>query len=184
MRRSMTAAVLVMACAAGASAVGRPDPADAAPSTAAMTPDSACPNGGVAWEDEGDTYSFTQASGSNSRVSGDPGVTLSISTSTAFTETGSIGTATGITTSDVITTVKTDVNVTISKGYTKTSSNSGSWTVPASYTNGGALAIGTRKHRGSVQKWQVNAFCAPSKIMSSVSYNAPETGWYFKRFRL
>lgn len=182
MRKAIVCAVLSMAAAVPAAS----GPAMAADDNAgvSVSPNSACPNGAVVWEDEGDTYTWVQASGNNARVSGDPGVTLGISTTTSYSETGSISVSSGITVSDVITTVKTDVGVTISQGYSMTTSSSGSWTVPASYTNGGALAIGARKHKGSVQKWQANVNCAPTTLLSSSSYKAPEVGWYFKHFQL
>jgi hypothetical protein len=99
-------------------------------------------------------YVFTRASGHPVRVSGDPGVTLTISTSTTFTVIGTIGANAQISGSVVVLTVQEQINVSITASISRATTNSGAWTVPASYTIGGRLEIGARKFSGIVSKYR------------------------------
>ncbi|GAB3142616.1 hypothetical protein [Marisediminicola antarctica] len=125
---------------------------------------------------------FVQASQPNSSVSGGPGVTLGISTSTSFTVSGSITATTGITVSNVVASVKADVGVTIGASKTGTTTNSGSWTVPATW-NVGRLAIGTAKYSGTTKRYLENSACT-LVLQNSTSYNAPQQEWRFQTSRV
>ncbi len=166
-------------------AVGAATPAFAADPDPDISPMGACGYNDYNYVNRSYGYVFTRASGSRSAVSGDPGVTLTISTSTAFTVTGTIGSNTQISVSMVILTVQQSLNVSITAGFTRTTTNSGAWTVPASYTNGGMLEIGARKYSGTVSKYRAKVSdCTNGAFISSVNYNAPQDGWYFKTTRL
>jgi hypothetical protein len=150
-----------------------------------VTPQAACGPNDFNYVDTSTGYTFTRASGNNASVSGDAGVTLSISTSTTFTVSGTIGSSTGLSASIVILTVKQDLNISITASISRTSTNSGSWTVPNSYTNGGRLEIGARKYKGVVTKYRAKpADCSNGAYISSASYNAPDNSWHFQHTKL
>ena len=171
--------------AALAASIGVSAPAFADAPKVGPTTNAACPNGGTTYRTVGDDYTFTRAAGNQAVVSGDPGVTLQISKTISFTVGGTLGGNTTVSASAVVLTVQQQLNYSITGSYTATSSNSGAWTVPATYTNGGRLEIGARKHTGWVYKYQLTATCSlGNQIGSGANYNAPEEGWYFKRSKL
>lgn len=142
-----------------------------------------CPQGGTEYEATNDSSAFTQASGSNSSVSGGPNVKLSISTSTTYTVTGTLGATTTITASAVIGSVSQAFNVSIAESKSGTTSVGGAWTVPADYQIG-RLAIGSLKHSGTVTRYTVNPNCSLT-YHSSTSYNAPPSNeWTFTHTRV
>lgn len=133
----------------------------------------------------GDAWTFTRANGTRAVVSGDPGVTLTISTTTTYTVGGTLGGNTQVSASIVILTIQQQLNYSITASLSGTTANSGSWTVPNSYTNGGRLEIGGRKHSGAVQKYRAKPQdCSNGALLGAASYNAPEDGWYFKHTKL
>ncbi|GAA4682436.1 hypothetical protein GCM10025780_29880 [Frondihabitans cladoniiphilus] len=121
---------------------------------------------------------FTQASGANSAVTGQGGVTLSISRSTTFTVSGTFTSTTGVTVSAGLAAIKEDIGVSVGVSHSGTSTSSGSWTVPSNWSYG-RLEIGSLKHRGTVQKYIENTQCALNASGSAAIYNVPETGWTF-----
>lgn len=149
-----------------------------------VVPYSQCPNGGTMYKAIKDSYKFKQASGSRSRVSGDPGVTLRISTSRTFSVSGTISSTSSVSASVVLATVQSQLGFSISTSFSGTTENSGSWKVPKSYKRGGALAIGARVHSGAVQRWTLNVKCQPKNLVDAASYKAPQKGWYFKTYKL
>jgi hypothetical protein len=149
------------------------------------TPKMACNLNDYNYVDTSTGYTFTRASGTNASVSGDAGVTLTISTSTTFTVSGTIASNTQLSASVVIITVNQAFNISITTGISRTSTNSGAWTVPASYTNGGRLEIGARKYKGVVTMYQAKpSDCSNGAYISSASYDAPDDGWYFQHSKL
>jgi hypothetical protein len=149
------------------------------------TPQSACGADDYNYVDTSTGYTFTRASGNNASVSGDAGVTLTISTSTTFTVGGTIASNSQVSASIVIMTVSQALNISLTASISRTSTNSGAWTVPASYTNGGRLEIGARKYNGVVTKYRAKpSDCSNGTYISSASYNAPDDGWYFKHTQL
>ena len=157
----------------------------AAGNPGSATPKAACGIGDYNYEDVGDIRTFTRASGFNSAVSGDPGVTLTISRTTTFTVSGSLGATSSISGSVIVLTAQQQLNVTLTATFSGQSSSSGSWTVPSSYTNGGKLEIGSRKHRGTIEKFQAKpSNCTNGTLLASTTYNAPEDGWYFQHVKL
>lgn len=145
--------------------------------------DSLCSGSRVVYKSSSSAGSFTQASGANSSVTGGPGVTLAISTSTTFTVSGSITATTGVTVSNVVASVKADVGVTIGASKSGTTTNSGSWTVPSSYGSG-RLAIGSMKYSGTTTKYIENSSCTLVKQGSSATFNAPQQEWHFQTSRV
>lgn len=148
-----------------------------------VTPQGLCPGGREVYKASNSAVAFTQASGGNSSVTGGPGVTLSISTSTTFTVSGSIGTNVDITASAAILAIKQGYSVTVQASRSGTTTNSGSWTVPASY-NVGRLQIGAMKYAGTVTKYLENTSCVLVKKGSTVTYNAPKNEWHFESSRV
>ncbi|WP_156109993.1 hypothetical protein, partial [Cryobacterium sp. MLB-32] len=142
------------------------------------SPQSLCSGSRVVYQSSTTGGPFVQASQANSSVTGGPGVTLGISTSTSFTVSGSITATTGISVSNVIASVKADVGVTIGSSKTGSTTNSGSWTVPATY-NVGRLAIGAAKYSGSTRRYLENSNCV-LVFQNSTSYNAPQQEWHFQ----
>lgn len=162
-----------------------PGYAMAARGQGSVTPQGACSAGDFNYVAVGDQWGFTRASGSNSAVSGDPGVTLTISRSRTFTVGGTLGGTSSISASVVVFTVQQQYDYSITASFSGTSTSSGSWTVPANYTNGGRLEIGARKHSGGVQKYAAKPRdCSNGRLVDATSYNAPEVGWYFKHVKL
>jgi hypothetical protein len=159
-------------------------PAMAADSPGSASPHAACGIGDYNYEDVGDVETYSQAPGFYSKVSGDPGVTLSISRSVVFTVSGSLGATSSISGSVIVLTAQQQLNVTLTATISGTSSTSGAWTVPANYTNGGTLQIGAWKHRGTIEKFQAKpSNCTDGTLLSSTNYNAPEDNFYFRRSR-
>ena len=109
-------------------------------------------------------------------------MTLGISTSTSFTVSGSITATTGISVSNVVASVKADVGVTIGSSKTGATTNSGSWTVPATW-NVGRLVIGAAKYSGSTRRYIENSTCV-LVFQNSTSYNAPQQEWHFQTSRV
>jgi hypothetical protein len=154
------------------------------PATAA-SPRAACGAGDYNYQAVADTYVFTRASGANAVVSGDPGVTLSISKTTTYTVGGTLGGTSSISGSVIVATIQQQLNYSITATMSGTTTNSGSWTVPASYTNGGQLEIGARKHSGAIQKYAAKpADCSNGRLVATTNYNAPQVGWFFKTTKL
>lgn len=146
------------------------------------SPQSLCSGSLVVYKSTTTGGPFVQAAQANSSVTGGPGVTLGISTSTSFTVSGSITATTGITVSAVVGSVKADVGVTIGASKTGTTTNSGSWTVPATY-NVGRLAIGAAKYSGTTTRYLENSSCT-LVYQNSTSYNAPQQEWHFQTSRV
>jgi hypothetical protein len=161
-------------------------PAMASGHPGSITPHAACGAADYNYVDTGDTRTFARASGAHSSVSGDPGTTLTISRSTTFTVTGSLGVTSSISASAIVATAQSQLNITLSGSVSGTSSSSGAWTVPSSYTNGGALQIGAMKHSGMIKKYHAKpADCSNGAFVSSTTYNAPDdNGWYFHHVKL
>lgn len=146
---------------------------------------AACGAGDFNYKTVGDKYTFTRANGTRAVVNGDPGVTLTISTTTTYTVGGTLGGTSQISASIVILTIQQQMNYSITASLSGTTANSGAWTVPKSYTNGGRLEIGARKHSGAIQKYAAKPKdCSNGKLVGATSYNAPEDGWYFKHTKL
>jgi hypothetical protein len=160
-------------------------PAMAASDLGLITPQGVCGAGDYNYEAVADSYTFTRASGNNSVVTGDPGVTLSISKTTTFTVGGTLGGTSSISASVVVATIQQQLNYSITASLSGTTTDSGTWTVPSDYTNGGRLEIGARTHSGAVQKYAAKpADCSNGRLVSATNYNAPEAGWYFKQTKL
>jgi hypothetical protein len=159
----------------------------AAPANAAdsgtVTPQSVCSGDYYFYKANITSHEWTQASQSNSSVTGGPGVTLAISTSTTFTVSGSITITGEVSLSDTIVSVKASVGATIGKSKSGTTTNSGSWTVPASY-NKGRLAIGTEKYKGTTTRYHETKSCTNVASGSPSSYNAPSQEWDFEHFKV
>lgn len=164
---------------------GMATPAMAADNPGSATPQAACGPGDYNYKDVGDVYTFTKASGFNSTVSGDPGITLNISRTTTFTVGGSLGITSSISGSIIVLTAQSQLGITLTASISGTSSSSGSWTVPNNYPRGGRLTIGARKHRGTIEKFRAKpADCTNGSLIASTSYNAPEEGWHFQHVKL
>ncbi len=147
------------------------------------SPNGLCEGGVVSRKATETLTNFTIATGRDSTVSGDSGVTLTISRSTTFGVTGTISSTTSVSASDVITTVKEDVGVSVAATKSGTSSTSGAWKVPSAWKRG-QLQIGAIKHKGSVQKYVENKACKKVASGTAATYNIPETGWYFHHVKL
>jgi hypothetical protein len=165
---------------------GMSAPAMASGNPGKVHPHAACGASDYNYVDIDNGRTFTRASGPNSAVSGDPGVTLTISRTTTFTVGGSLGATMAISASAIVATVQQSINVTLTASISGTSTSSGAWTVPDSYTNGGQLQIGAMKHTGTIQKYHTKpADCSNGSLAATTSYNAPEnSGWYFRHVRL
>ena len=100
-----------------------------------VSPMGACGYGDYNYVNTSYGYVFTRASGTQSAVSGDPGVTISISTSTSFTVSGTLGGNTQISASIVVLTVQQSMSISITAGFTRTTTNSGAFQVPWDWTN-------------------------------------------------
>lgn len=60
---------------------------------------------------------------------------------------------------------------------------SGSWTVPSTYTNGGKLAIGSKRAHGTWSRQMLNRNCDVVTLRSG-SYALPRLAFHFEHFRL
>ncbi|WP_299958652.1 hypothetical protein [uncultured Modestobacter sp.] len=121
---------------------------------------------------------FQQATGLNSSITGNRGVTLAISTSTTFTVTGTVSANTDISVGAALAAVKVNTGVSVAASKAGTTSASGAWVVPDTM-NVGRLQIGAMKYRGSVTRYRESASCARTKVGTSVSYNVPKNEWHF-----
>lgn len=129
------------------------------------------------------SMTFTQASGPNSSVSGGPGVTLRISTSTTYTVSGTISASAEVDASAVIAAVKVAAGVAITQSRSTTTSVDGAFTVPGNWVLG-RLAIGAEKYRGIVTKYHELRSCAVSQVGTSASFDAPANEWTFMPTRV
>lgn len=166
-----TAAIAAFFVMAGSTAAMAADAGD-------ISPNSLCSGSRTVFQSRVSSSPFVQASGYNSSVTGGPGVTLVISTSTTFTVSGSITATTGISVSNVVASVKADVGVTIGQSKSGTTSNSGSWTVPSTYKIG-RLAIGAIKYSGTTTRYLENSSCT-LVYQNSTPFNAPQNEWHFQ----
>jgi hypothetical protein len=177
--------IFAVAAVAAALFTGSVAPAYAAEPVSAAVPastQSLCPGNYVHYTVASSGYNFQQATGSMSYVSGDTGVTLSISTSTSFTVSGSLTTTGSITASSVVASVQASVGVTVTQTKSGTTTNSGAWTVPSNYLKG-ALAIGSLKYHGTVYKYLENSACVDI-LQATTAYNAPQNSWHFATFKI
>jgi hypothetical protein len=137
----------------------------------------------VVYKASNSSITFTQASGSNSSVTGGPGITLTISRATTFTVGGSLGASIDVSGSIEVVTIKQAYNVTLTASKSGTSTSTGSWTVPSTYKVG-RLAIGAFKYKGTVTKYVENKNCVLVKFGTAAQYNAPANEWSFQRSRV
>ena len=164
-------------------------PSDDTPSTGVPHPgtgdttSSLCEGGVTSRKAREISTTFNVATGANSVVSGDRGVTLSISRTTVFSVAGTVSATASVSVSDVLTTVKKDVGVAVTVTKSGTSSSTGSWTVPKEMKRG-QLQIGSVKHKGSVQAYVQNRNCKNVATGTAAAYNIPETGWNFHHVKL
>lgn len=146
------------------------------------SPQGLCSGSRIVFKSSTTSSPFVQASQANSSVTGGPGVTLGISTSTSFTVSGSITATTGITVSNVVASVKADIGVTVGTQKTGTTTNNGAWTVPSTW-NVGRLAIGSFKYSGTTRRYLENSACT-LVLQNSTSFNAPKQEWHFQTSRV
>lgn len=152
-------------------------------SAAGASPDSLCSGDLYVNRATNASITFTQASGPNSSVTGGPGVTLGISTSTTFTVGGSITASAEVDASAVVAAVKVSTGVTITTSKSGTTAVSGSWTVPSNWQLG-RLAIGSNKYQGTVTRYHERKDCSLARVGSSALYNAPANEWTFNTTRV
>jgi hypothetical protein len=126
---------------------------------------------------------FTQATQPNSSVTGGPGVTLSISTSTNFTVTGTVSTSATATAGVILAQASVTAGVSLAVSKSGTTTNSGAWTVPSNYQVG-RLAIGSYKYSGTVTQYLENSSCTLIQQGSPLSFNVPRNEWSFMPSRL
>lgn len=178
MKRIFASASLVVALFL---AFGSPASADSGTSTGGseVSPASLCSGSYTFFKTNNTGIQFTQASQPNSSVTGGPGVTLSISTSTTFTVSGTVSASAEVSTSAIFASVSATMGVSITNSKSGTTTNSGSWTVPSNW-NIGRLAIGAMKYKGTVTKYLENKDCVDVQVGSSASYNAPQNEWHFQ----
>lgn len=178
---TVLAAALVLLGLTGASAESSHGGSGGAPSTNRAT--SLCSGGRTVYRASNSSITFTQAKGTNSSITGGPGITLTISRATTFTVGGSIGASADVSASAEIVTVKQAFNVTLTASKSGTSTSSGSWKVPANYKVG-RLAIGAFKYKGTVTRYLENKNCALVKYGAAAQYNAPANEWSFQRSKV
>ncbi len=147
------------------------------------TTNSQCEGGVTFYRANNATTTFTPATGKDSSVTGNSGVTLTISRSTSFAVTGTFSSTTGVTLQAGVAAVKQDYGWSVAVNKTGTSSSSGAWKVPSSYKIG-RLSIGALKHRGTIQQYVQNRACKNVATGKSASYNMPENGWSFQHSKV
>lgn len=148
-----------------------------------ISPLSLCSGSNIIYKTSNASTTFTQASQSNSSVTGGPGVTLAISTSATFTVSGTISSSVDVTASTVVASVKSSLGVSITTSKSGTTTNSGSWVVPLDYEIG-RLAIGSMKYKGTVTKYLENSNCVQVQQGTSAAYNAPVNEWHFQHTKV
>lgn len=159
--------------------------AETTPPPAASPSRSQCSGDRYFYKKHDDKKKFKRAKGSYSAVSGDAGVTLTISKTRTFTVGGSISATQNVSVDAVVATLSASVGETVSLTYSDQSSVSGSWKVPSSYKKGGRLEIGANVHSGYVTKYRERKDCSIYTYSNPATYkNLPENNWHFHHVKL
>lgn len=147
-----------------------------------IAPMALCSGGRVVVKNSLTSY-FKRANGDFSSVSGDPGVTLALSTSRTYTVTGTVTASATVTASVAVASASATAGGSVAASYAGTTQASGSWTVPSNYKKG-RLEIGSDMYKGTVTKYMENRNCDLVKQGSSATINAPRKELHFKRTKV
>lgn len=171
---TVVAASLMVAPAAGAATT----PGDGE----AVSPDAYCAE--EYWTNTSVSYSaFKQSYTSYSSTTGGPGVTLTIQVNRTYGVSGDISGELSGDVSAILAGVSAKVGTRVGASFSAANTVSGSWTVPSTYTNGGKLALGSKRAHGKWSRQMLNRNCNVVTLRSG-SYALPRLSFHFEHSRL
>lgn len=175
----MTGALLVGVSATASQAA---TPIQSAPVSEASSPapDGVCSGGWVYTTTKTSGPTFQQAAGAS--VSGDGGITLSLSRSKTYTVTGTISGSTSAEAGVIFAKASATVGASVALSHSSTITSGGTWTVPSNWA-GGRLTAGSMKYGGGWKKFQELPNCS-LVLNKSGTWNGPKLEWHFKTERL
>lgn len=136
------------------------------------------------WTNTAVSYSaFKQSHSPYSSTSGGPGITLSIQVNRTYGVSGDISGELSSDVSAILAGVSAKVGTRVGASFSASNTVSGTWTVPSTYTNGGKLAIGSKRVHGTWTRQMLNRNCNVVTLRSG-SFALPRLAFHFEHSRL